>query len=118
MQRHHHISATAGPNPLKINDDKVDSLFYNSFQFQRSCFVFRWSGYHYVHPSAKHKSSSLPLQPLQIHQIRTLLYLVTQQAYIRQDIMHTVINHSMQPTQQSTNNTTIISFILDKGSLP
>ena len=31
MQRHHHISATAGPNPLKINDDKVDSLFYNSF---------------------------------------------------------------------------------------
>ena len=31
MQRHYHISATAGPNPLKINDDKVDSLFYNSF---------------------------------------------------------------------------------------
>ena len=48
MQRHHHISATAGPNPLKINDDKVYSLFYNSFQFQRSCFVFRWSGYNTI----------------------------------------------------------------------
>ena len=47
-QRHCHSSATAGPNPLKINDDKVHTSFYNSFYFQRRCFVFRSSRYYYV----------------------------------------------------------------------
>jgi hypothetical protein len=32
-QRHYHSSATAWPNPLKINDNKVDTSFYNSFHF-------------------------------------------------------------------------------------
>ncbi len=97
MQRHYHSSATAGPNPLKINDDKVNSSFYNSFQFQRRCFVFRWSRYYhyYVHPSssAKHTSSSLPLQPLLAHQIRTISYLVMKQLIFDKKIC----------TQQSIN---------------
>ena len=53
-QRHCHSSATAGPNSLKINDDKVHTSFYNSLHFQRRCFVFRSSRYYYVHPSAKY----------------------------------------------------------------
>ena len=113
MQWHYHSSATAGPNPLKINDDKVNSSFYNSFQFQHRCFVFRWSRYYYnyVHPSssAKHTSSSLPLQPLQTHQIRQNNIIFSYEAaYIRQNIMYTTMNQLMHQIQQSTNNMTII----------